>query len=142
MNHILILTIIAAAALGLARVFLKLGSGVLHPFLSLFIIYITFAAVAFILFGANFNAIRETFQFDRASFIFLILAALVLAVFDIAAIYVFKGGGRVAIFAPVTAGGSVLVAMLAGIIFLGEKITLLQIGGAALTAVGVVLLLL
>lgn len=142
MNYILLLTIIAAVALGVARVFLKLGSGILHPFLSLLIIYITFAAAALLLFVGNFRHIRETFQFDRASFIFLILTALTLAAFDIIAIYLFKGGGRVAIFAPVTAGGSVLVAMLIGIIFLGEKITLMQAGGAFLTAIGVALLLL
>lgn len=142
MNYILLLAIVAATALGLGRVFLKLGSGVLHPFLSLLILYVTFAAVALLLFAGNFRHIRGTFQFDRASFAFLILTALALAAFDLIAIYVFKGGGRVAIFAPITAGGSVLVAMLVGIIFLGEKITLMQLSGALLTAAGVILLLL
>lgn len=142
MNYILILTLIAAAALGVARVFLKLGSDVFHPVFSLFILYAAFGVIGFTLALMNFRSIRDSFHFDRTAFLLLILTALVLAAFDIIAIYLFKGGGRVAIFAPVTAGGSVLVAMLIGIIFLGEKITLTQFGGAFLTAAGVALLLL
>lgn len=142
MNHILLLTIIAAATLGAARVFLKLGSGVFHPVFSLFVLYAAFGAIGFALALMNFRGIRDSFHFDRATFFLLILTALVLATFDIIAIYLFKGGERVAIFAPVTAGGSVLVAMLIGVIFLGEKITLLQAGGALLTTIGVALLLL
>lgn len=142
MNYILLLTIIAAAALGIARVFLKLGSGAFHPVFSLFILYAAFGVVGSVLFAFNLREIRGAFQFDRASLLFLILTVFVLAAFDLIAIYLFKGGGRVAIFAPVTAGGSVLVAMLIGILFLGEKITFLQLGGAFITAIGVVLLLL
>lgn len=142
MNYILFLTLVAAVALGIGRVFLKLGSGAFHPIFSLFILYAAFGIIGLALALGNFQAIRGNFQFDRANFLFLILTALVLAAFDIIAVYLFKGGGRVAIFAPVTAGGSLLVAMLIGIIFLGEKITLMQFGGALLTAAGVVLLLL
>ncbi|MDO8600239.1 MAG: EamA family transporter [bacterium] len=142
MNYILMLTIIAAAALGLGRVFLKLGSGVFHPVFSLFVLYAAFGVAGLALLLSNLRGIRDVFHFDRASFLFLICTALALAVFDLIAIYVFKGGGRVAIFAPVTGGGSVLVAVLVGVIFLGEKITILQFGGAILTAAGVVLLLL
>lgn len=142
MNSILFLTLAAAVALGLGRLFLKLGSGAFHPIFSLFILYAAFGIIGLALALGNFRALRDTFQFDRASFLFLILTALVLAAFDIIAIYLFKGGERIAIFAPVTAGGSVLVAVLVGIMFLGEKITLLQFGGAVLTAAGVVLLLL
>jgi bacterial/archaeal transporter family protein len=142
MNYILLLTIIAAIALGLGRIFLKLGSGAFHPMFSLFVLYAAFGIVGFALAVLNFRGIRDVFLFNRASFLFLILTALVLAAFDIIAIYLFKSGGRVAIFAPVTGGGSVLIAVLLGVLFLGEKITLLQFGGAVLTAFGVALLLL
>lgn len=142
MNHILLLTIIAAAALGIARVFLKLGSGAFHPVFSLFILYAAFGVIGLALALMNFRAIRDSFHFSSTTFFFLLITALVLAAFDIIAIYLFKGGGRVAIFAPVTGGGSVLVAVLIGILFLGEKITFLQLGGAFITAIGVVLLLL
>lgn len=142
MSNILFLTLAAAAALGFGRIFVKLGSGVLHPIFSLFVLYAAFGVIGFVLALLNIRDIRGAFLFDRASSVFLILTALTLATFDIIAIYLFKGGGRVAIFAPVTGGGSVLVAMLVGIIFLGEKITLLQFSGAILTAAGVVLLLL
>lgn len=142
MNYILILTIIAAATLGVARVFLKLGSGVFHPVFSLFILYAAFGVIGLALALMNFRGIRDSFHFDRTAFLLLILTALVLAAFDIIAIYLFKGGGRVAIFAPVTAGGSILAAMLIGIIFLGEKITLVQFSGAIITTIGVALLLL
>lgn len=142
MNYILLFTIIAAAALGIGRVFLKLGSAAFHPIFSLFILYAAFGVIGFALALGNFRAFRGSFQFDRTSFLFLILTAFVLAAFDIIAIYLFKGGGRVAIFAPVTGGGSVLVAVFIGVLFLGEKITLMQFGGAVLTAMGVALLLL
>lgn len=142
MNYILMLAVVAAVALGLGRVFLKLGSGAFHPVFSLFVLYAALGIIGVALALANFRNIRDLFHFDRASFLFLILTALALAAFDIIAIHLFKNGERVAIFAPVTGGGSVLVAVLIGILFLGEKITFAQFGGALLTAFGVVLLLL
>lgn len=142
MNYIVLLTLIAAAALGLGRVFLKLGSGVFHPAFSLFVLYAGFGVIGVVVAFTRWGEIRGAFHFDRASFWFLVGTALVLAAFDFIAIYLFKDGGRVSIFAPVTGGGSVLVAVIIGVLFLGEKITLLQFSGAVLTALGVALLLL
>ena len=142
MNHLLFFTLLAAFALGLGRVFLKLGSSFFHPMLGLVILYATLFIAGIILLFWNFGVIKNNFVFNKTSFFYLVLTGLVLVVFDFLAILIFRNGGSVALFAPITAGGSILIAVLVGLFFLGEKISALQFGGAILTAAGVVLLLL
>ncbi len=142
MNHLLLFTLLAAFALGLGRVFLKLGSGFFHPIFALAVLYATFFAAGITLLVWNLGDIKNNFVFNKTSFFYLVLTGLVLVVFDFVAILIFRNGGKVALFAPITGGGSVLVAVWVGIFFLGESITFWQIAGAFLTAVGVVLLLL
>lgn len=142
MNHVLFFTVLAAVSLGLGRVFLKLGSGFFHPMVALIVMYATLFVAGFTLLVWNLGDIKSGFVFNKTSFFYLVLTGLVIVVFDVVAILVFRNGGEVSLFAPITAGGSVLVAVLAGIFFLGEKIAVWQVVGACLTAVGVVLLLL
>lgn len=142
MNHILLFTLLAALALGLGRVFLKLGSGFFHPMVALVALYGTLFAAGIALFLLNFGVIKQNFVFNKTGFWYLVITGLVLVVFDFLAVLIFRNGGKVALFAPITGGGSVLVAVLIGVLFLGEKISVLQLGGAVLTAIGVAMLLL
>lgn len=142
MEHTLLFTIFAAASLGFGRVFLKLGSGFFHPIFALIVLYATFFAVGVTLLVWNHGDIKNNFVFNKTSFFYLVLTGLVLVVFDFLAILIFRNGGKVSLFAPITAGGSILVAVLVGIFFLGESITFWQISGAVFVAGGVVLLLL
>ncbi|MBU6414920.1 EamA family transporter [Patescibacteria group bacterium] len=142
MNHILLFTLLAALALGLGRIFLKLGSGFFHPMVALVALYATLFSAGVTLFLLNIGTIKQNFVFNKTGFLYLVITGLVLAVFDFLAILIFRNGGKVALFAPITGGGSVLVAVLVGFLFLGEKISILQFGGAMLTAIGVAMLLL
>jgi len=141
MNLVLFLTIVAAVLLGLARVFVKLGSLNLHPLLSIVIMQATMLAVGFSIFLWKYQAIKENFIWNKNGLLFVVLAGLSLALFDICAFFIFRFGGKVSLFAPVTAGGGTIIAVLAGLIFLGEKITLLQAIGSILAVSGIIFIL-
>lgn len=128
-----------AVAFAAYNVFIKLASGKIDEVLGAVVLQV----VAALLGGGYALYLKVSGRELAASGAGLGLAALAGAAVGLAEILtfvVFTRGAPAALATPIIMGGSVLLAALIGILFLGERVGLVEVAGIVLVAGGIALL--
>jgi transporter family protein len=138
MNWI-VFALLAAFFMALYNVFIKLSSGHIHELPGAVILQVVAALAGTVMLvimklnGANLHM-------SRKGIILAGIAGLSVGLAEILSFYTFSKGIDASRGVPVIIGGSILFAVIIGLLFLKESITVYQAGGIILIAGGVFLL--
>jgi uncharacterized membrane protein len=139
--RILLWTLFAATLLVGERVFGKYGSGAKNPVFGLLLMQV--AMVGFALANAFYSVyvLKEPFNFSmKWKYILCFFAAGVsVGAFDFIMLWLFGSGTAVSYFDPMVKGLSLVLAVTAGVILFGEKITTINIVGIIVIIIGILL---
>jgi transporter family protein len=133
------LALATAVAFGAYNVFIKLGSGKIDQVLGAVVLQV----VAALLGGAYLLYLKlagRALAVSGAGLAFAALAGVAVGLAEILTFVVFARGAPAALATPIIMGGSVLVAALAGLLLLRERVGLSQVAGILLVAGGIFLL--
>ena len=139
MSLVPILALIAILFLGAFWILKKFIGLSIPPLWGALFIY----AGAFIFTLIAYLIARPEFKFDmtfKKGIILALVAGILIAAFDVLNLTIFKKGGDVALFAPLLSGGAIIVASIAGALFLKESISLIHFLGILAIIGGIILL--
>lgn len=140
LDSIIFLTIIVTVILGLWRVAEKFIGLNIHPVLAAIFVYLSGLITAIVSFLIIRPETRIDFPFKKGMVV-AILAGIFIVICDILIFYIFKKGGNVSIITPIISGGSIVVAVIIGILFFKELLTPVQVFAILAIIIGIVLLL-
>lgn len=140
MNLIPVLTIIGAFSLGGIRIFGKLASPHIHPVAAVLFMQVAMLAVGITAFLVIRPEIKAQITFPKGV-LFAVFAGVSAALFDILVYTVFRMGGSLSMFTVVVNAGSIVLAVLIGVLFLKESLTVVQTASILVILVGIFFLL-
>lgn len=135
-----LLMVAATVFLTLMRTFGKLAAPHIHPIVAGFFMHLA----AFVFMALIFLAIRPEIKAQltfHKGLLFAALAGVAAVTFDILVFTIFKLGGSLSVFTVVVNAGSILLAVLIGVLFLKESLTLVQYASVGVVLVGIYFLL-
>lgn len=139
MFSLTILSVISAILLALFWILKKLMGTFISPVAALIFIYAAALLTALI----SLIFFHQDFKMDltvKKGIFFAVSAGAIIALFDLITLWIFQKGGITSIFAPLITGGSLILIVLVGILFLRESLDALKILGIFAIIIGIMIL--
>jgi len=131
--------VLAATSFGFYNFFTKLTAGKLSPTIALMFIAGTSFVVAMIA-TLVFKVTGQTLTFSKNAILFPVLAGVFTGLAEIFYLFMFTKNAPLSIGNPLVVGGTIIVAVILGLIILREPLNTVKIAGILLTLVGIALL--
>lgn len=131
--------ILAATSFGFYNFFTKLTADKLSPTIALLLITGASFVVA-LLATVGFKISGQTLYFSKNAILFPILAGVFTAIAEIFYLFMFTKNAPLSIGNPLVVGGTIIVAVILGLIILKEPLNVTKIAGIVITLMGLLLL--
>ena len=135
----LVFAISAAFFMALYNVFIKLSAGNIHQVVGAVVLQVV-AALAGLVALLVLKAQGTPMPISKKGLAFAALAGLCVGLAEILSFYTFSSGTLASRGVPVIVGGTVVIAAIIGLVLLREQLAPMQIVGAGLVVVGLLLL--
>ncbi len=137
--HWLTFAILAATSFGFYNFFTKLASDKLSPTIALMIITGTSFVVALVA-TLVFKFTGQSLSFSKNDILFPILAGLFSGVAEILFLFMFSKNAPLSLGNPIVVGGTIVVAVILGLLILREPLNIVKVSGIVVTLIGLALL--
>jgi len=139
MHWLIYAAIVIFGASGM-HIFSRMAKGVVHPFSTAFISALILAAISLGFLVSSSEARADIASLDLKMWLPAILMGLSVSATSIAILFVYSAGAPLSIAAPIIRVSGILIAVLVGLLFFSEQLTLVKSIGFVMALIGIVVM--